>query len=130
VLCLGAVDFPAPTSPVKSPMAAGLLTEVVFEIFGSRAQALAVSGKASKRGLLSAAVFAIVVDVSQPRIEGLIEIGKTLSAKSGEKVNPGPLVTLVPALTVQLTPQGDPVFLLARRPPFLNRRHSCWWGSD
>jgi hypothetical protein len=45
-----------------------------------------VSGKASERRLPRAAVFAVVVEVSDPGIEGLVEILKTLSAKAREEV--------------------------------------------
>jgi hypothetical protein len=44
--------------------AAGLFTEVILEIFGRRAHTLAVSGIAVERGLPSAAVRAVVVDIS------------------------------------------------------------------
>ena len=66
--------------------AAGLFAEVIWEIFGRRAHTLAVSGIACKRGLPGATVFAVVVDISEPAIEREVEIVKTLSAHSGEKV--------------------------------------------
>jgi len=71
---------------VFSDAAAGLFAEVILEIFGRRAHTLAVSGIALKRGLPSAAVLAVVVEISDPAIERDIEIVKTLGAHSGEKI--------------------------------------------
>jgi hypothetical protein len=66
---------------VFSHCASCALAEVILEIFGGGSEAMHLSGKALKRALAGGGMFALVVEIVEPKIKGFIEIVQGLSSK-------------------------------------------------
>ncbi len=64
----------------------GAFAEVIFEVFGSGADTLHVIGIAFERGLCGRAMGPFMVDISQPAIEGFIELIQAVALKAGQKL--------------------------------------------
>jgi hypothetical protein len=66
---------------VFSHCASCALAEVILEIFGGGSETMHLSGKTLKRALCGGGVFALVVEIIEPQIQGFIEIVQGLSSK-------------------------------------------------
>jgi hypothetical protein len=62
--------------------APGAFAEVILEIFGSGSETLHLSGKALKRTLVGGSVFALVIELIEPQIQGLVELLQGLACKA------------------------------------------------
>jgi len=63
-----------------------VLAEIALKVGRGSSEAFHLSGESLKRALVGGAVLSLVINVVQPQIQSLIEIGKGFSLESSEKL--------------------------------------------
>jgi len=66
-----------------------MLAEIALKVGRRSSEAFHLRGESLKRALVGGAVLSLVVNVVQPQIQSLIEIGKGFSLESSEKLRSG-----------------------------------------